>query len=179
MPHLRLLFSTWVVPLVREAKAKKEKKMDLKAVQGRAVATNGIQVPVLTLPLTLEDSESGERDDLKVLKDLGLSSEEKLSEKNRLHGKNDVPGSHTQTFQPYSVSESKTAQIERINCATRDDCNLNNKGKELPSKFLSLLESMSVDLVFILVGRVSFVSSLRFSLVDAMYLSSAILKVIH
>ena len=60
MPHLRLLFSTWVAPLVREAKAKKEKKMDLKAVQGRAVATNGIQVPVLTLPLTLEDSERSE-----------------------------------------------------------------------------------------------------------------------
>ena len=175
MPHLRLLFSIWVAPLVRKEKAKKENKMVLKAVQGRSVVTDGIQAPVLTLPLTLEDSESGERDDPKSPKNVGLSAEEKVVEKNRLHGKSDIPKSLT--FQPYSVSESKTIQLEGINCSTRDDSDSSKKGKELPSKFQSLLESMSVDLVFILVGRVSFVSSLRFSLVDAMYLSSAILKV--
>lgn len=171
MPHLRTLFNIWSGPLAREAKEKEETKSDLKILKGRNIRTDKVETSVLTLPITLEDSESGERDDK------GLSAEEKQAEKNLLQAKESVP--RPQIFHPYVIPEPRAISSDVRGTLDRD-----KKGKatvkraaKLPTRVESYFESLSVELVCMLVGRVSHTSSLRFSVVDSMYLSSAILKV--
>lgn len=173
MPHLRQLFSIWL------PRVKKEEELEkLREKEEREKEREEEREEEREKEREKEREREGEREGKG-----GEGEEEDKGDGEEKGGDNDVESGEIDDIDGSKDDSRKEKKINVENVEKNENKGMDEKQKNQKNEILHLsplqqfYKDQSTALTLLLVGRVSNISSLRFSAVDSIYICSAILKV--